>query len=499
MPSVEQFKRGDIIIGTYRVLDVFGGHEKSGMGVVYLVEGRNTPFPVVLKTFQGKTPQLQRSFLREAKSWVALGLHPNIVQARFVREINNQIFVEAEYIAPDKQGRNTVGDFIRNGPARNGTILRWCAQFCYAMEYASSRGVIAHRDVKPENLMVTADGHLKVTDFGIAKTRHTSAWDDSNPDGADAARTAAGAFKGTYWFAAPEQLNASSKVDLRSDIYSFGIVLYQLITSGRFPYAISSRPSEQELAVAHIVQPIIEVEHPLFFVVEKALAKAPQDRYQSYADLLLDLQSVAERFGDRLPKNPGPTPDHVKFYERYMEGHASATMGNPRKALDLVDESLRLNAEYSPAWNLKATVLGDLNRDYEAIDCMIRALELEPENPICLSNLGGFYARVGEYDKGISYLMEAIRLDGYSPVAVVNLAVALQMRGSRKAAAEIILKALWQAPDSQPIRRTAAQIAESFILDGETEKALEILQKLEGLKASNPRYENHRPPDPQGQ
>jgi len=128
--SVSQYKAGDMIGGELRVLEVFGGEGKSGMGVVYLVDDRESPTPYVLKTYQDR-PGSKNSdqFMSEAHAWIQAGVHPNIVQAHWVREIGEQLFVAAGYIAGDEEGRNNLTHYLRDGQLRIEIILNWATQF----------------------------------------------------------------------------------------------------------------------------------------------------------------------------------------------------------------------------------------------------------------------------------------------------------------------------------------------------------------------------------
>lgn len=129
--NVHQFRRGDLIGGEYQVEQVFGGEGRSGMGVVYLVSARDGPPAFVLKAVQhGVTdPDAMVRFRREAEVWVRLGVHPAIVRAYWVREIDDQLFVAAEYVAPDEEGRNTVSAYFEGQPPNLALILRWAVQF----------------------------------------------------------------------------------------------------------------------------------------------------------------------------------------------------------------------------------------------------------------------------------------------------------------------------------------------------------------------------------
>jgi serine/threonine protein kinase len=132
---MQQYKPGDAIGGEFTVLEVFGGEKRSGMGVVYLVQNREIPIPIVLKSFQSAISEdAKRQFISEAYAWIKAGAHPNIVQAYFVREITGQLFVAAEYVEPDEEGRNNLTHFLSAGQLLPERILLWAAQFCHGME-----------------------------------------------------------------------------------------------------------------------------------------------------------------------------------------------------------------------------------------------------------------------------------------------------------------------------------------------------------------------------
>jgi serine/threonine protein kinase len=128
-----QLHPGDYVAGEYRVMKVFGGEGKSGMGVVYLVEHRSFYEPFVLKTYQSSTlGERKTRFRKEAETWVQLGSHPNIVRCLWVNEIDGDLFVAAEYIARDEDGFSTLEDRLRLGKIPLEKQLQWSAEFCFA-------------------------------------------------------------------------------------------------------------------------------------------------------------------------------------------------------------------------------------------------------------------------------------------------------------------------------------------------------------------------------
>ncbi len=167
----KQYCVGEKLAGEHTVLKVFGGENKSGMGVVYLVHDRDAPWPYILKTYQHKRgSNNEQQFIAEAHAWINAGAHQNIVQAYWVRELDGQTYIAAEYISPDEDGRNTLTHFLDAGLLKIEVVLQWAAQFCYGMDYARANGVLVHRDIKPDNIMIDQNGTLKITDFGLAKS-----------------------------------------------------------------------------------------------------------------------------------------------------------------------------------------------------------------------------------------------------------------------------------------------------------------------------------------
>lgn len=483
MNDTRPLQIGDVINGEYKILDIFGGEGKSGMGVVYLVEDREHPFPLVLKTFQKGDLTSTARFRTEAQTWISIGIHPNIVQALFVKEVNAQLFVGAEYVGPDDYGRNTITDYLEQGGASDYNVLKWTAQFCHAMDFALSRGLKVHRDVKPDNLMVDEFGNLKVTDFGLAKSLNETPQTSDPLIGSDPNMTRGGSFLGTLLFASPEQIIDSASVDFRSDIYSFGVVLYQLISANGFPYSLKGKTSLEDIAEMHLRDPLVRISHPLFAVAEKCLEKDPNRRYQSYQAILDHVKAIGDWLGIKMPVVHVQTDSHLR--ELYIQSLSFLELGDKAKAFELINNYIEQDRSDSSAWSLKGRILFEEGKKHEGIKATLRSLELDPYNSHTLNNLGVFYGDIGEQDKGISFLMEAIRVDGYNAGALLNLAVACDKRGSYIAAADATLKALELTPDKKTLHFNAGIIASSLMQNEHAEKAIPILETLVTLDPDN--------------
>ena len=228
-PAVKVYKPGDIIADRYQVEEVASG----AMGWVYIarhLEWRikmaiKSPKPEVLSDREGL-----RSILREANNWVRLGMHPNIASCYYVLSIEKIPHIFIEYV----DGGN-LSDWIKAGRCRDlRTALSLAIQFCHGMEYTHAHGII-HRDIKPQNILLTKNALLKITDFGILLSLSERERKEAlQTDGMSSDELTVG-FRGTPGYASPEQFIDAGKVDERSDIFSFGVCLW-IMLCGRKPY-----------------------------------------------------------------------------------------------------------------------------------------------------------------------------------------------------------------------------------------------------------------------
>lgn len=273
-------------LGSYRIDAVLG---VGGMGVVYLAcdekLGRKVGLKLLPRALVNDEAQLERLKL-EARTASALN-HPNIVTVHEVGQVDSTYYIAIEFIE---------GSTLRERIAR-GAIPAWEAveiatQVASALCVAHEAGIV-HRDIKPENIMIRPDGYVKVLDFGIAKSAHSEVggtvtaapWELST-------RTQRGVVLGTMRYASPEQARGEN-VDTRSDVWSLGVVLYEMLTS-RAPFDGSS-PSEVRAAVkGKAAPPLSEIAVPtaLQHIIDQCLQKDPAERYQTSAELLADLRAL---------------------------------------------------------------------------------------------------------------------------------------------------------------------------------------------------------------
>ena len=497
MTNERPLKKGDTIVGEFLIQDVFGGEGKSGMGVVYLVTCRKFDRPFVLKTFQKDNNNSVERFRSEAEVWVATGIHSNIVQALFVDEINEKLFIGAEYIAPDEYGRNTITDYLKQGGTSNQNIIKWTAQFCYGMNQAISKGMKVHRDVKPDNLMVDANGNLKITDFGLSKFNNefkdlNASIDQKDKGGflnkfkglfgnqkievKNIGLTNEGSFLGTILYASPEQIINSSNVDFRSDIYSFGIVLYQLISLGSFPYSLVGKTTIETLALMHLQEPIVKINHPLASIAYKCLSRNINQRYQTFQELLKDLKSIADSLKIKLPNNK--TEVDASLRELYIQSFTYRSLGDLNKAKELITKYISQDKNDSSAWSLKGRIEYEQGDTKEAIKSTLISYELEANNSQTCNNLGIFYKQQNDLPNAERYLYEAIEIDPYNSGALTNSAILYEEKGNFPLAADLIVRAIKLAPDKKTLHFNAGNIAANVSRQKHFDKAINILELL---------------------
>ena len=427
MPT--QLRPGDYIAGEYRVLNVFGGKDRSGMGIVYLVENRSFCEPFVLKTFQSNAlGDMKPRFIKEAQTWLHIGSHPNIVRCLWVDEIGDSLYIAAEYIAPDEDGFSTLEDRLRAGRVPLDKQLCWSAEFCFAMRHAYSKGLVSHRDLKPANLMLD-QGTLKVTDFGLSKLQGQIDQTALSGPVLEASLTQQGAAIGTPPYMAPEQFLNSATVDHRADIYSFGVILYAMAT-GELPLYPARNPNDADelmhlWAMAHHRGSVRPAKFPLFPLVLHCLEKDPRKRFQSFDEVLAALSKIADANKIGLPKEQ---LTNSEFSDDYALAMSLAALGKPDDAMSKLAELTRRWPKVSQPFNAIGKLLLIQCRDSEAIPWFKRALEIDETRTAPWNNLGGAHARLGQDEPAEFAYSCAIQADSENTGAMIGLAQVLMKK-----------------------------------------------------------------------
>jgi beta-lactam-binding protein with PASTA domain/predicted Ser/Thr protein kinase len=292
--------------GRYRIQRKLGA---GGMADVYLAEDQELGRRVAIKILNsrhGNDDQFIERFRREAKNAAALN-HPNIVSIYDRGEAEDTYYIAMEFL----DGRTLKELIIGRGAAPINVAIEYARQILSALRFAHRHGIV-HRDIKPHNVLVDGEGRVKVTDFGIARAGTSQ-------------MTETGSIVGTAQYLSPEQARGG-EVDPRSDLYSLGVVLYELLT-GKTPF---DGETPVEIAMKHLsttpkppskLRP--DVPEELDMVVMRALAKSPDERYQSADEMEGDLERVAR--GARVSATTLDTATQVLRRPAAAVAAASAT------------------------------------------------------------------------------------------------------------------------------------------------------------------------------
>ena len=297
----------------YQILKHLGG---GGMGEVYLARDTRLERTVALKILPAEIAQdgdRMRRFLREAKAASAID-HPGIVHVYEINQAQGVHFIAMQYVEGETLRRR-----INSKPLPAEELLRAAIEITEAISEAHAHGIV-HRDLKPDNIMVSKKGQMKILDFGLARIQKNP--DDSgNSESPTFTKTEAGVVLGTVAYMSPEQA-LGKEVDHRTDIFSLGAVLYEMAV-GRAPFS-GRTPTEIVDNLLHSApEPIIRWNHDapqeLERIIRKCLEKEPDRRYQSAADLAIDLRNLQRDLNSsdrKIQSLEAPKPPSARVTKR---------------------------------------------------------------------------------------------------------------------------------------------------------------------------------------
>ncbi len=419
------YQKGDVIGGKYEVRGELG---KGGFGVVYLAFDRESQRLCALKTFKDEylaDARTRAEFKKEVLLWVNLGQHPNIVSARWVSEVSGRLFVEMEYIAPDARKCVTLDDHLRkaSGPLPIEQVLRWAAQFCAGMAYAYDHGITCHRDIKPGNILIAGDGTLKVSDFGLAITTETA------PHGSKGRC-------GTPGYMAPEVYRGEG-AGPASDLYSFGLVLWQMTKGDLFPsFHVRNRGYGDAYMAAVYQREITESVPPANEKLDTAIhALLDVDPKRRYRLTLAELQAEFEAMlGDRAVR-ASPQEDSGRQSEHWnSKGAALHALGKNEEALVCFIKAVGIDPKNLAAAGNAGMALQGLGRLEDAIGVYARTLQVVPGAAQMWSNMGTVFLEMGKFDDALSCFGSALDREPELATALNGKGMALTSLGRHEEA-----------------------------------------------------------------
>ncbi len=274
----ESLKTGSTLAGRYKIIKELG---RGGMGVVYQAQDTQLKRTTALKFLPPELthiPDVRERFMHEAQAAAALN-HTNIVTIYEINEHSNRTYIAMEYVEGE-----TLRDKTDRGPLTLEEAVDIALQIAEGLKKAHQKEIV-HRDIKPANIIITNEGVVKILDFGLAKLRGTTRL------------TKEGTTLGTAAYMSPEQAS-SKETDQRSDIWSLGVILYEMIT-GQLPFRGELHQAVMYAILNQDPEPItglrtgipLELER----IISKALAKEPEERYQHVVDLQVDLKVLGKK------------------------------------------------------------------------------------------------------------------------------------------------------------------------------------------------------------
>jgi eukaryotic-like serine/threonine-protein kinase len=319
-------------IGKYEVLAMLG---RGGMGVVYKAYNPKLDSLVAIKMMtvgHAEDPELLQRFYREAQATASLQ-HPNIVTVYDLGEQDGSPYLVMQYL----EGESLEAILASGRLLRAAEKIHYVLEACHGLSYAHGRGIV-HRDIKPANIMILKDGGVKLVDFGIAHIASNTL-------------TRTGQMMGSLNYMSPEQVEGS--VDARTDIFSLGVVLYQVFTN-RLPFQGGSTASTLRKILHDPPPPLAQflTTYPkeIEAIILHALAKNREERYQSADELALDLLQVHEQLKQELVSR------HLQEAEALLES------GEFKRSREQLQQALRLDQKHTKAIKLLRQVQQQIDK-----------------------------------------------------------------------------------------------------------------------------------------
>jgi tetratricopeptide (TPR) repeat protein len=348
---------------------------------------------------------------------VSLDRHYNIVTAKSVDVIDRIPYIFLEYVIGDDKYGADLNGWIHGGGLNLALALNFAIQFCRGMIHAQTKFKemgkhFVHRDIKPSNIMVTCDKIVKVTDFGLAKASVESMADiplakSSNSSNNGFTLSKSGAIWGTPPYMSPEQCRGLKEIDTRSDIYSFGCVMYEMLT--RKPVFEGNSFDEYIYKHLSVTPESPKCHDEVDSVILRCLEKDPSNRYQDFIELEHILSQLYYRFTGELVHTPEVR--ELDTWDLSNKGLSLVRLQLYKEAEACCQEALRANPNNAAAHHnlaisyYKRGRLDDATREYE------QALKIEPSAYRVLFDLARLYQDQGKLDHAIATYQKALTIN----------------------------------------------------------------------------------------
>jgi serine/threonine protein kinase len=451
--NINQWEKGHRIKGRYEIVDI----KQGGLASVYICFDHEFKDAVAIKTFQNQfldRSEIVNRFQQEAELWMRLEKHPNIVWAKWVDRINDRPCIFMEYVKGHEEYGSDLAQWLSCGSLSIELVISFAIQICTGLIYAQRQFLklgrpFIHRDLKPANIMITEEGIAKVTDFGLAKVfsggdleEHGTS--EAFPKNQTPNLTNVGDVFGTPPYMAPEQWVSSKNIDSSADIFSFGCILYEMISHnppyvGKHPsdyqdYHLRKQPAKPERENEEIPTELVSL-------VMKCLEKSPRQRYQTFEEVRNDLNSINYTLtGERYAYSD--TGELLGVAELSNIAMALNELGSPREALNYYDRLLAQVAdEVEPemvarVFNNRANCYSSLGEKERALANYLLAKRIDQFYDFPWHNSAGIYFELGNIPKALEEVEQAIRKNANYAESHALRAKLLSQLGRHKEAIE---------------------------------------------------------------
>lgn len=409
-----EWKKEDEIAGRYHIHDI----REGGMGVLYFCYDKKAREPITIKTYKNvDSIENIDQFRAEALTWVKLGKHPNLVQAKYVLDVKQKPYLFLEYVETRNNKDPTLRNLLKEEELGLEVSMDLAVQFCNGMIHAQNAipGLI-HRDIKPENILINPQGVLKITDFGLTRVYLSP--------------TEARAVVGTFPYMSPEQCLGLGVIDSRADIYSFGVVLYEMLT-GKLPFLSHDKYDYIKFHVTETPKTPSELKdsipEELNNLVMKCMAKKVEDRYLNFCQLKEAILEIYPGLDSDVGEIKHPE-EKVKAYEaQYLtnKGTSLITLGRYDEALAFFDSALKVEPGYIDAYYRKALSLIGLGKYKEACANFENYLKINPRDAEVLMHKGCLLNLSGRRDEALTCFDQALSIHPWCQDIIYHKGVTL--------------------------------------------------------------------------
>ena len=398
------WKAGDVLLGQYEIVSKLG---EGGMGTVYKAHYRavnvdlalKIPRPTIFARAGGK-----KDFIREAETWVKLREHPHLVTCHLVSMIDDIPCIFADYI-----DGGSLLEWIRQrrlyegGPERAlERILDVAIQFAWGLHAAHEQGLV-HQDVKPANVMMTADGLAKVTDFGLARARTLAGEENVS----ESILVSSGGMTPAY--CSPEQASRQP-LSHKTDIWSWGVSVLEMFV-GKVTWMVGA--TAREALASHQRQDAVIPQMPpeLVTLLGRCLQPRPEDRPITMLEVANELQALYERLvGEPYPREV-PTTVGLKANRFFIQAYSLSELERKEEALAAFEQAIRLDPSYAAAYQGKGITLLALERKEEALAAFEQAIQISPTSAETYRLKGSLLMEQGQREEALAALEQAIQID----------------------------------------------------------------------------------------